>query len=184
MSDDVAMATRILEVAGLEVTDEARAALSDYVAGNPRGKDGRVVYDLRGDFGLDPSRPLRPLRLLLRRVPADPHGGALTMAGIHRERPGAADMAAATDSPAIDLGDDIWMSPGWSNSYLLPTDDGRVVINTGMGFEGPLHRRAYDAVDDTPTRARAAHPGPLRPRRRRRRGARTPTATSSRRPTS
>jgi alkyl sulfatase BDS1-like metallo-beta-lactamase superfamily hydrolase len=27
-----------------------------------------------------------------------------------------------------------------------------VVINTGMGFEGPLHARAYDAVDDSPTR--------------------------------
>ena len=75
------------------------------------------------------------------------------MPGIHRERPGADAMAAATDAPAVDLGDDIWMSPGWSNTYLLPTDDGRVVINTGMGFEGPLHRRAFDAVDPSPTRA-------------------------------
>jgi alkyl sulfatase BDS1-like metallo-beta-lactamase superfamily hydrolase len=75
------------------------------------------------------------------------------MTGIHRTRPGAADMAAATDAPAVDLGDGIWMSPGWSNSYLLQTDDGRVVLNTGMGFEGPLHRRAYDAVDPSPVRA-------------------------------
>jgi alkyl sulfatase BDS1-like metallo-beta-lactamase superfamily hydrolase len=75
------------------------------------------------------------------------------MPGIHRERPGAADMAGATEAPAVDLGDDIYMSPGWSNSYLLPTDDGRVVINTGMGFEGPLHRRNYDAVDTSPVRA-------------------------------
>lgn len=75
------------------------------------------------------------------------------MSGIHRERPGADDMAAATDAPAVDLGSDIWMSPGWTNTYLLPTDDGRVVINTGMGFEGPLHRRAFDAVDPSPTRA-------------------------------
>lgn len=55
MGDDVAMATRIIELSGLEVTDECRTALSDYVADNPRGKDGRVVYDLRGDFGLDPD---------------------------------------------------------------------------------------------------------------------------------
>ncbi len=75
------------------------------------------------------------------------------MAGIHRLRPGAEAMAAATDAAAIDLGDDIWMSPGLSNSYMLTTDDGRVVINTGMGFEGPLHRRAYDAVDASPVRA-------------------------------
>ena len=75
------------------------------------------------------------------------------MAGIHRERPGAADMTAATDAPAVDLGDRIRMSPGWTNSYLIGTDDGRVVLNTGMGFEGPLHRRAYDAADPSPTRA-------------------------------
>jgi hypothetical protein len=55
MADDVAMATRIIELSGMEVTGECRTALADYVAGNPRGKDGRVVYDLRGDFGLDPA---------------------------------------------------------------------------------------------------------------------------------
>ena len=26
-----------------------------YVEGNPRGKDGRIVYDLRADFGLEPD---------------------------------------------------------------------------------------------------------------------------------
>jgi alkyl sulfatase BDS1-like metallo-beta-lactamase superfamily hydrolase len=45
------------------------------------------------------------------------------------------------------------MSPGLSNSYLLPTDDGRVILNTGMGFEGPLHQRAYDGVGTGPLRA-------------------------------
>lgn len=55
MADDLAMAVRILEVAGIEVTDTARAELSAYLAGNPRGKDGRVVYDLRGDFGIEPD---------------------------------------------------------------------------------------------------------------------------------
>ncbi len=75
------------------------------------------------------------------------------MTGIHRERPPASAMAPATDAPAVDLGDGIWMSSGLSNSYLVRTDDGRVVVNTGMGFEGPLHRRAYDAVDPSPVRA-------------------------------
>ena len=55
MADDVAMATGILAVAGLEVTDRCRAELTAYVAGNPRNKEGRVVYDLRGDFGIDPG---------------------------------------------------------------------------------------------------------------------------------
>jgi hypothetical protein len=55
MSDDVTMAIRIIETAGLEITDTVRRELADYMAGNPRGKDGRVVYDLRADFGIDPD---------------------------------------------------------------------------------------------------------------------------------
>ncbi|MFM7068111.1 MAG: sulfotransferase, partial [Actinomycetes bacterium] len=55
MADDVGMAEHILGRAGLEVTDECRAGLVDYVAGNPRGRDGRIVYDLRADFHLEPD---------------------------------------------------------------------------------------------------------------------------------
>lgn len=75
------------------------------------------------------------------------------MPGIHRRRPGADAIAATRGEPAVNLGDGIWMSPGLSNTYLLQTGDGRIIVNTGMGFEGPLHRRAFDAVDNTPTRA-------------------------------
>jgi hypothetical protein len=55
MADDLAMATNILGVAGLDVSDRARSELGTYLAGNPRGKEGRVIYDLRADFGLDPD---------------------------------------------------------------------------------------------------------------------------------
>ena len=71
------------------------------------------------------------------------------MPGIHRERPGADAIAACRGEPAVDLGDGIYMSPGLSNTYILSTGDGRIVVNTGMGFEGPLHRRVFDAVDDS-----------------------------------
>ena len=74
------------------------------------------------------------------------------MTGIHRQRPGADAIAPSAGEPAVGLGDGVWLSPGLSNSYLLQTDDGRIVVNTGMGFEGPLHRRAYDAVTTAPTR--------------------------------
>ena len=74
------------------------------------------------------------------------------MAGIHRERPGAADLAAATDTPAIALGNHIWMSPGVSNSYAVATDEGRVIVNAGLVFEGPLHRKAFADLAG-PTRA-------------------------------
>jgi hypothetical protein len=55
MRDDVAMASRILAMAGLDVGDDTRGQLEAYVAGNPRGRDGRIVYDLRGDFHLEPA---------------------------------------------------------------------------------------------------------------------------------
>lgn len=55
MADDLAMAARILATAGLPATDEAHGQLAAYVGGNPRGKDGRVVYDLRADFRLEPA---------------------------------------------------------------------------------------------------------------------------------
>jgi hypothetical protein len=55
MADDVAMVERIYEVAGLEMTAEARASLNQYMTENPRGKHGRILYDLPGDFGVDPE---------------------------------------------------------------------------------------------------------------------------------
>ena len=74
------------------------------------------------------------------------------MTGIHRQRPGAADLATATGEPARALGDDVWMSPGVSNSYAIGTDDGRVIVNGGLFFEGPLHRKAFADVPG-PTRS-------------------------------
>jgi hypothetical protein len=55
MADDLAMVERIYDRAGIGMTESARAELERYVAGNPRGKNGRVVYDLRADFGLEPD---------------------------------------------------------------------------------------------------------------------------------
>jgi len=55
MADDLGMVTRIYERAGLPMTPGARAELARYVADNPRGKHGQVVYDLRRDFGIEPA---------------------------------------------------------------------------------------------------------------------------------
>ncbi|MCX6397070.1 MAG: MBL fold metallo-hydrolase [Propionibacteriales bacterium] len=74
------------------------------------------------------------------------------MAGIWRSRPGAHELAPAAAEQALPVGPGIWMSPGLSNSYLITTDAGRVVINTGMGFEGAVHRALYDEVDSSPVR--------------------------------
>jgi hypothetical protein len=53
IADDVKAASKVFETAGLEVTPQCIADLERYMAAHPRGKDGRVVYDLEGDFGLD-----------------------------------------------------------------------------------------------------------------------------------
>ncbi len=55
VADDLAMAERILERAGQPAGEQARAELTAYLAGNPRAKDGRMIYDVREDFGLDPD---------------------------------------------------------------------------------------------------------------------------------
>ncbi len=52
VTNDVKAAAEVLERAGLQLTDESLADIEGYVASHPRGKDGRVVYDLEGDFGL------------------------------------------------------------------------------------------------------------------------------------
>lgn len=52
LADDVGTAAAVLERAGLPVTDECVADIEAYMASHPRGRDGRVVYDLEGDFSL------------------------------------------------------------------------------------------------------------------------------------
>lgn len=71
---------------------------------------------------------------------------------IWRSRPGADAMRPASAEHAEPVAPGIWCSPGLSNSYLLTTGDGRVVVNTGMGFEAPVHRANFDAVDSAPVR--------------------------------
>jgi hypothetical protein len=55
MTDDLATVCRILDLAGIGVTDRARRELAAYAAAHPRGRDGRVAYDLRAHFRLDPA---------------------------------------------------------------------------------------------------------------------------------
>lgn len=55
MGDDLNVATTILTAAGLEITDRCTSELTSYLAGDPRKREGRMAYDLRGDFGVDPD---------------------------------------------------------------------------------------------------------------------------------
>lgn len=72
---------------------------------------------------------------------------------LHRSRPTGFDIQPATRQPdARAVADGIHLSEGLSNSYLIVTPAGRIVINTGMGFEAPVHKMKFDAIDDGPIR--------------------------------
>lgn len=73
-------------------------------------------------------------------------------APLHLSRPGGFEIKPASQAEATPLNDFVYLSEGLSNSYLIVTDEGRIVINTGMGFEAPVHKRNFDAVSTAPLR--------------------------------
>ena len=80
----------------------------------------------------------------------------LTVNELVDQRPGfaamqPANLASAQRDKPIALGHGIWLSPGTSNAYMVVTDQGRVIINTGMGFEALTHKRLFDVVCPGPT---------------------------------
>ncbi|MEM8605518.1 MAG: MBL fold metallo-hydrolase [Myxococcota bacterium] len=73
-------------------------------------------------------------------------------APLYRRRPGGFDIQPASQAEATRVNDFVYLSEGLSNSYLIVTEAGRIVINTGMGFEAPVHKRNFDAVSSAPIR--------------------------------
>lgn len=69
-----------------------------------------------------------------------------------RSRPDAFAMHPATTVRHQALNDFIYLSEGYSNSFLVVTPAGRVVINTGMGFEAPIHKAYFDSIDAGPVK--------------------------------
>lgn len=67
MADDFAMVERIYQVAGLPMTEPARREIRSHLQDHARGKHGRVVYDLREDFGAEPARLREPFGFYLDR---------------------------------------------------------------------------------------------------------------------
>ncbi|MBC8291806.1 MAG: MBL fold metallo-hydrolase [Proteobacteria bacterium] len=76
---------------------------------------------------------------------------AAGVAELVANRPTFFDMKPAWQAEATRIEDFIYMSEGCSNSYMLVTSAGRVIINTGMGFEAPVHKRVFDQACDGPT---------------------------------
>ncbi len=80
---------------------------------------------------------------------------------MYKKRPGGQEVVdrvlpgitvPAQAGPALEIAPGVYQSEGMSNAWMLVTEEGRIVINAGMGFEGPVHREKFDAVDDGPIR--------------------------------
>lgn len=69
-----------------------------------------------------------------------------------RSRPTAFELLPATTVRHKQVHDFVYLSEGNSNAYLVVTREGRVVINTGMGFEAPVHKEYFDSIDAGPIR--------------------------------
>ena len=66
-------------------------------------------------------------------------------------RPGVELLSFLHDERAFQINDFIHRSSGTSASYLLTTTAGRVIVNTGMGWEAPHHKHLFDAICPGPT---------------------------------
>src|SRR5690349_17432665 len=71
---------------------------------------------------------------------------------LHRTRPCAEEIRAAATRDVMKVELRICLSPGLSNSSMLGSDDGCVVVNAGMGFEGPVHAENYAPLGAGPVR--------------------------------
>ena len=54
-ADEMSTVAQVYAKAGMELTPSALAQLDKYVRDHPRGKEGKVIYDLERDFGVCPE---------------------------------------------------------------------------------------------------------------------------------
>jgi len=67
------------------------------------------------------------------------------------ERPGRELLVPRYDDPAHRISDVLYRSGGTTASYCVLTGRSRVVVNTGLGYEAPHHKRVFDALCPGPT---------------------------------
>ena len=63
------------------------------------------------------------------------------------KRPGSLDIKPANQTKPVRINDFIYLSEGTSNSYLIETTEGNILINTGLGVEAPVHKYSFDQVN-------------------------------------
>ena len=63
------------------------------------------------------------------------------------KRPGSLDIKPASQTKPVRINNFIYLSEGASNSYLIETTEGNILINTGLGVEAPVHKYCFDQVN-------------------------------------
>jgi len=71
---------------------------------------------------------------------------------IWRSRPCAFDILPATTVRHAAVNDFVFLSEGTTNSVCVVTPGGRLIVNTGLGFEAPVHKAYFDSIDRGPVR--------------------------------
>jgi hypothetical protein len=71
MADQRAVIDRAYRLCELPLTAEAERRRDGYLEANPRGKFGRVIYDLHGDFGVDIAALRRRFQFYYDRFPVE-----------------------------------------------------------------------------------------------------------------
>ena len=80
MADELGTLERVYDCAGIALTEQARAEIAGYQVAHPRGREGRVVYDLRPNFGVTPDEVRGRFGAYLEAV-SRPDRGPMTAAG-------------------------------------------------------------------------------------------------------
>lgn len=62
VNDNWTAVNAVYDTIGMEITDEARTEIQTFIDNNKQGKGGRVVYNLRGDFGVEPEWVREPFQ--------------------------------------------------------------------------------------------------------------------------
>lgn len=69
IADDVGTAQKVLAACGFPASEESEEDMREYMEHHPRGRDGRVVYDLAGNFNLDAGELRERFRFYTDRFP-------------------------------------------------------------------------------------------------------------------
>lgn len=67
--DDMGAVERIYALADHPINETVREQMLRFIAENPRGKHGQVLYDLQADFGIDPAELRQQLHFYYQRFP-------------------------------------------------------------------------------------------------------------------